>query len=38
MNDFGLDDVLNEGAERARFIAQRKMQKVYKKIGLGRVK
>ncbi len=38
MNDFGLDDVLNEGAERARFIAQRKMQKVYKKIGLGRIK
>ncbi len=38
INDSKLDDILNQGAERARFIAQRKMQKVYKKIGLGRIK
>jgi tryptophanyl-tRNA synthetase len=38
INDFELDGVLNQGAERARFVAQRKLQKVYKKIGLGRIK
>jgi len=38
INDAKLDDILTLGAERARFIAQRKMQKVYKKIGLGRIK
>lgn len=38
INDIKLDQILTEGAERARFVAQRKMQKVYKKIGLGRIK
>jgi len=38
INDTKLDDILTAGAERARFVAQRKMQKVYKKIGLGRIK
>ncbi len=38
INDSKLDEILNQGADRARFIAQRKMQKVYKKIGLGRIK
>ena len=38
IDDTKLDQILTEGAERARFIAQRKMQKVYKKIGLGRIK
>ncbi|MBU1142699.1 MAG: tryptophan--tRNA ligase [Firmicutes bacterium] len=38
INDTKLDDILTAGAERARLIAQRKMQKVYKKIGLGRIK
>lgn len=38
INDTKLDDILNEGAERARLIASRKMQKVMKKIGLGRVR
>jgi len=38
INDTKLDNVLSEGAERARFIAQRKMHKVYKKMGLGRIK
>lgn len=38
INDTKLDDILTAGAERARLIAQRKMLKVYKKIGLGRIK
>lgn len=38
INDTKLDDILSQGAERARLIASRKMQKVMKKIGLGRIK
>ena len=38
INDASLDAILNQGADRARFIASRKLQKVYKKIGLGRIK
>lgn len=38
INDKKLDDILNQGADRARFVANRKLQKVYKKIGLGRIK
>ncbi len=38
INDTKLDDILNQGADRARFVAGRKIQKVYKKIGLGRIK
>jgi tryptophanyl-tRNA synthetase len=38
INDTKLDDILSQGAERARFIAQRKMNKVFKKVGLGRIK
>lgn len=33
-----LDEILDQGAERARLIASRKLQKVFKKMGLGRVK
>ena len=38
INDAKLDEILSQGAERARFVAGRKIQKVYKKIGLGRIK
>jgi tryptophanyl-tRNA synthetase len=38
INDTKLDDILSQGAERARLIASRKMQKVMKKIGLGRIR
>ena len=38
INDTKLDEILTQGAERARFIAQRKMNKVQKKMGLGRIK
>jgi tryptophanyl-tRNA synthetase len=38
INDTKLDDILNQGADRARFVAGRKIRKVYKKIGLGRIK
>ena len=38
INDIKLDEILTQGAERARFIAQRKMNKVQKKMGLGRIK
>lgn len=33
-----LDDILNKGRDRAKMIAQRKIQKVYHKVGLGRKK
>ena len=38
INSPELDEVLNRGRERASLIASRKMEKVYKKIGLGRIK
>ncbi|MCR3906311.1 MAG: tryptophan--tRNA ligase [Tenericutes bacterium] len=38
INDTKLDEILNQGAERASVIASRKMFKVYKKLGLGRIR
>lgn len=38
INDHKLDQILSDGAARAKEVAERKMQKVYKKIGLGRIK
>jgi len=38
INDSKLDDILTAGAERARLLASRKLLKVYKKLGLGRVR
>lgn len=38
INDKALDEVLTAGQERASLIASRKMLKVYKKMGLGRIK
>lgn len=38
INDKALDEVLTNGQERASLIASRKMLKVYKKMGLGRIK
>lgn len=38
INDKALDEVLTLGQERASLIASRKMLKVYKKMGLGRIK
>lgn len=38
INDTKLDEILNQGAERAKVIASRKMFKVYKKLGLGRIR
>ena len=37
INGTELDDILDRGRERAQLIASRKMQKVYKKMGLGRI-
>ena len=37
INGTELDDILDRGRERAQLIASRKMEKVYKKMGLGRV-
>jgi hypothetical protein len=38
MNDSELDEILTAGAERARLLASRKLLKVYKKLGLGRIR
>ncbi len=38
INNPRLDEILDQGAERARLLALRKMQKVFKKMGLGRIK
>lgn len=38
MNGTELDDILDKGAEKARHVSQRKLQKVYKKLGLGRIR
>ncbi|MFH0767009.1 MAG: tryptophan--tRNA ligase, partial [Bacillota bacterium] len=38
INNPRLDEILDLGAERARLIASRKVQKVFKKMGLGRIK
>jgi tryptophanyl-tRNA synthetase len=38
INDSKLDDILTNGANEARFYAERKMRTVFKKIGLGRIK
>lgn len=38
INSPELDEILDKGRERAQLIADRKMQKVFKKIGLGRIK
>jgi tryptophanyl-tRNA synthetase len=38
MNSSELDKILDQGADKARLVAQRKLAKVYKKIGLGRIK
>jgi len=38
INDSKLDDILTAGAERARLLASRKLLKVYKKLGLGRIR
>jgi tryptophanyl-tRNA synthetase len=38
INSPDLDDILTRGAERARLIANRKIEKVFKKMGLGRIK
>lgn len=38
MNGTELDKILDQGAEKARLVAQRKLVKVYKKLGLGRIR
>ncbi|MBN2268723.1 MAG: tryptophan--tRNA ligase [Acholeplasmataceae bacterium] len=38
MNGTELDKILDHGAEKARVVAQRKLVKVYKKLGLGRIR
>ena len=38
MNGIELDKILDQGAEKARLVAQRKLVKVYKKLGLGRIR
>lgn len=38
MNGTELDKILDQGAEKARVVAQRKLVKVYKKLGLGRIR
>ncbi len=38
INNPKLDEILDQGAERAQLLASRKIQKVFKKMGLGRVK
>lgn len=38
INSIELDDILDQGAAKARVIASRKIRKVYKKIGLGRIR
>lgn len=38
INSVELDEILNQGANRARIIASRKIKKVFKKIGLGRIR
>ncbi|MBN2300634.1 MAG: tryptophan--tRNA ligase [Acholeplasmataceae bacterium] len=38
INNPRLDEILSQGAERAQLIASRKIQKVFKKMGLGRIK
>lgn len=38
MNGTELDKILDEGAEKARMVAQRKLTKVYKRLGLGRIR
>lgn len=38
INNPRLDEILDQGAERARLIASRKIEKVFKRIGMGRVR
>ena len=38
INNPKLDEILDQGAERARLLATRKIQKVFKKLGMGRVR
>lgn len=38
INSSKLDEILDQGAERARLLASRKIEKVFKKIGMGRVR
>jgi len=38
INSPELDEILNRGAERARLIANRKIEKVFKRLGLGRIR
>lgn len=38
INNPRLDEILDQGAERARLIASRKIEKVFKRLGMGRVR
>ncbi len=38
INNPKLDEILDQGAERARLIASRKIEKVFKRLGMGRVR
>jgi len=38
INNPKLDEILDQGAQRARLIASRKIEKVFKRLGMGRVK